>query len=393
MRLAKCAASFANTSGGVLVVGFNETVTPWEICGLANFDEDIGVRSVEQLLRQNVEPPIPGLKYRVLRRDGGSPVLLIGVPRSLSGPHRAGSEFVRRNSRGSESMTVSELRDAFLEADRWVDAAETYHAERTVVALGQEPLEVTVRRHAPPVRDVPERLRQHGALLLHLLPLGRKDPWSAPALMTPPWIAPTSLNFPEWVDRDNLDGRLWIEGHYDQRRQWYVDLKGGGGEYGTSLEESHWIALNPTRRIVGYSGSDIELTIASAVSCLLERARHRATSPPFALVLSLFVQLYAKLMRERGYRTTFEGPLEDPHPIRHRGFDRTLVTLPAFTLLDPPVDIGRWLRPVFDAMWQAAGEPRSPNYDAAGAWSLSAEFAAENEPRRAEFARHTLAQG
>ena len=67
--------SFANTAGGVLVVGFDGQ--KWELPGLADFDEDEDVRRVDELARL-VEPPLPmerltwtlraGSRFRARRR-------------------------------------------------------------------------------------------------------------------------------------------------------------------------------------------------------------------------------------------------------------------------------------------------------------------------------------
>jgi hypothetical protein len=46
--------------------------------------------------------------------------------------------------------------------------------------------------------------------------------------------------------------------------------------------------------------------------------------------------------------------------------DRDLISLPEVVIEDFDIDVARLLQPMFDAMWQAAGIERSPNYDENG---------------------------
>ena len=209
-RLARVASSFANTRGGVLVIGFDETVAPWTIPGLPNFDADRDVARVEQILRSGIEPPIPGVRYRPLYRPDGPSVLLVGVPRSLAGPHRASNDFWRRNSRGSEPMTVAEIREAFVEADRWLTEAEAFHALRGKIGLGGVG-ETVSPEFARPLHTAPQHADYPGALILHLVPLGRlHDVWRPRALAAEPWAFPQRYTSATWQSRETLDGRLWI---------------------------------------------------------------------------------------------------------------------------------------------------------------------------------------
>jgi hypothetical protein len=49
-------------------------------------------------------------------------------------------------------------------------------------------------------------------------------------------------------------------------------------------------------------------------------------------------------------------------------FDRDVLPLPECVVEDFNAPVANMLRPAFDALYQAAGSPRSPNYDEHGNW-------------------------
>src|SRR4051812_19922736 len=66
-RVLSSAAAFANTSGGVFVVGVDGS--DWALPGLREFDEDQDVLRVKDLLRSGIDPWLPRATPRVLRRS------------------------------------------------------------------------------------------------------------------------------------------------------------------------------------------------------------------------------------------------------------------------------------------------------------------------------------
>ena len=61
------------------------------------------------------------------------------------------------------------------------------------------------------------------------------------------------------------------------------------------------------------------------------------------------------------------GYLDNVHPI-----DRDVLFLPDVLIEEPPSDLPRTLRPIFDAVWNACGFVQSLNYDADGNWARDA---------------------
>jgi hypothetical protein len=84
-----------------------------------------------------------------------------------------------------------------------------------------------------------------------------------------------------------------------------------------------------------------------------------------ALARPFFVMV--SLLDVRGYVI---APPGHQYFTQHFPFDRDSLVLPEIVIQDGDSNIGRLLRPAFDAVWNAGGWPRSVNYDDDGNWKL-----------------------
>jgi hypothetical protein len=115
--------SLANTGGGDVMFGIEEVggaaaaLTP-----IAADRADAALLRLESLLKDGIEPRLPGTRLRwiSLGADGG--VILVRVAASLAGPHRVKfrnwGKFFGRNSRGKFELDTFELRQAFTSSDQ-----------------------------------------------------------------------------------------------------------------------------------------------------------------------------------------------------------------------------------------------------------------------------------
>lgn len=81
-------SSFANTDGGDIIYGISEDEgIPIEICGLQAGNQDEQIRFLENLLRNGVEPHIPGVQFHTINLSGEKGwALVIRFPRA-GAPH------------------------------------------------------------------------------------------------------------------------------------------------------------------------------------------------------------------------------------------------------------------------------------------------------------------
>src|SRR5262249_17700390 len=109
----KDVSSFANTSGGHLIIGIDETAgIPSAITPLTG-DADRDLQRLENLARDGIEPRISGLRMRAVAVHGGY-VIILRIPKSWSPPHRVSARSTNRiygrNSAGAYEFSIEELR-------------------------------------------------------------------------------------------------------------------------------------------------------------------------------------------------------------------------------------------------------------------------------------------
>src|ERR1700677_3461353 len=78
-------ASFANASGGDIVYGIKaENGVPKDIVPLLNFDPDKDIRTLRDIIRAHIDPPLFGVEFKEVQVDGGF-ALVLRVPRGWGG--------------------------------------------------------------------------------------------------------------------------------------------------------------------------------------------------------------------------------------------------------------------------------------------------------------------
>ncbi len=110
-------SAFANSIGGDLVFGIDEVDGFASEClGLAGFDPDADLLTLQSLIRDSVSPRLPVECECVPGFDRG-PVLVIRVAHSWAAPHmvtyKNSSRFFARSNGGRYQMDVTDLRNAF----------------------------------------------------------------------------------------------------------------------------------------------------------------------------------------------------------------------------------------------------------------------------------------
>lgn len=327
-RLLKSVTAFANTRGGVLVFGFDGE--DWSLPGLAEFDEDADPASLQTFIRSGTQPSVVETRSIILRRRALTPLFLLGVPRSLAGPHRLsmafGGTFWRRSDRGNYPMSMDELRVAFNEAESWQSEAETFVERRIGGSLDD-----------PRPTDV----------VLHVLPLGRLREQPFDIALARSFLSEADEAPPE-IDRPNLDG--WL-----RASEWSgMQLFRNGGL------ECTWpvCKLQSDPSGANIDGRLLETEIVAKVLAALSWFSRIGVSAPHVGCIAV--------RQARGKRMAIGFNTRDT-----KGFDRDLIRTP-LVVLDDTRDAAQATKPLLDILWQSAGWPASPFFRD-GKWVLDGE--------------------
>ena len=127
-------SSFANSSGGHLLIGVDEAQgVPVAKAGDMQ-DADAALQRLENILRTGLEPRVVGIRMRAIPLDGGGHVFVVRVPKSWNPPHRVTlqgvNRFYTRSSAGAHEVSVEELRALFAGGAAGHDRLVAYRRER-----------------------------------------------------------------------------------------------------------------------------------------------------------------------------------------------------------------------------------------------------------------------
>jgi hypothetical protein len=349
--------SFANAAGGDLLFGIRaEAGVPKEVAPLS-FEPDSERLKWENVIRDGVQPRIPGVRVKEISVDGGH-ALLFRIPQSWVAPHAVtlkGSKsfrFYSRNSAGKYPLDIGELRDAFLAGSSLGDRIRNFRTERLgriVANEGPIPLPEGAPKlvaHLVPYRGMP------GASSIELNAAGGSG-------LFKPGFSRLSNDGERW----NIDGLLTYSLKEGEPADGYTQIFRDGA---FELVDAYSLRDHPVEGYISplMSGHVLEWSIVLGICNSLEVMKRLGLDGPIAVLCSLLgANGYALVTGDRGVDAA-----------GWRRFDRDTILLPDIVLEDigaivayrdqlPPL-----MRSVADAAWQAAGWLRSPNFHASGEW-------------------------
>jgi hypothetical protein len=350
-------SSFANASGGNIIYGMKARMeedksAPTELIGLDISDVDEVIRGLEEKILQGIRPRIPGLSIHQIVLENNKTALIIQIPRSFAQPHMViyqnASKFYSRTSKGKYQLDVDELRTAFTLSQSITDRIRDFRRERLSAIVADE---------------TPVLMESGAKLVLHIIPISAFDPASMIDMADIDCLyrendllfLPLPLKLiNSWHRRYNIDGYLN-----------YCQL----GE--SSISNSYLQVFRNgiieacTTSFAGFSQKkdnffiykDYEEIICEGLFRFLEIQNSLVIEPPIFIFLTIIsVKNYVM-----GYEDNFGRSFG--HPI-----DRDILLLPEVIIEDYKCDIPQVMKPIFDAVWNAAGFPRSLNYDDEGKW-------------------------
>lgn len=339
--------SFANTSGGDLIFGIEQdaaTGAPSRLTGLRVENMDNEKTRLDNILRSNVEPRLLNVTIHPIRLSNGLFVLLIRVPRSWSSPHRVifgkYNKFCARNSSGKYEMDVDELRVAFNLSETIIERIRYFRADRIAKIIADD---------TPVPLDSPHRI------VLHLIPVNAFNPSTKYDVNS---IHPNRHDKLPLIYRGAENGRYNLDGLFT-----YSMLDDGKPSACTQLYRNGIIEAVDARMLAPDDMRKqliptfvVEEELIQATTHYLNLMSELTIDPPIFIFLSL--------LNVKGYRI----PKKHPHNPNSEPIDRDMLLLPAEIIEEYGGQPEKILKPLFDLVWNACGEPRSYNFDEDGNW-------------------------
>jgi hypothetical protein len=342
-------SSFSNTAGGYIFYGISEeNGLPQEVLGLEGVDQDAQILRFENLLRDAITPRIPSVNIRAITIEGRGPVLAIHASRSWASPHMVsyagGSRFYARNSAGKYQLDVFELRNAFTATSVESERIRQFRIDRIAKIVANET--------PVPVNVGPQ-------MVLHLIPIGALDsrtPYDLKEFelipnreMLTPLYAPNYNCFRFSFDGVLTYNRLSLEEPADS----YLVLFRNG-----IIESCSNTLFSPDASPPCLNSVVFEEEIVISLGRYLRIQNKLEIEPPFFVLLSLF--------NVAGYNMPTRNSIAG---FNINYIDRNDLIVPELLVEDNSLAPEAILKPVFDAVWNAAGLPQSPYYDADGNWN------------------------
>ncbi len=360
-------SSFANASGGDIIYGLkaakdedgNRTGAAESVHPIEGQTPDDVILKLEQRIQSGLAPRLP-VQIKGIPgwgEDEQGFVILLRVPNSFASPHmviyKNSSKFYTRNSAGKSQLDVGELRNAFLATDSQAERIRQFRMDR----LGK-----IVADETPVQLSTPHRL------VLHLFPLtsfhnkGRLDLYNRDSLINK--FKPIYCHVNNY--RYTLDGFMcWQDVHMERREQGspgYCQLFFDGTVEAVYAEIIRDEGGNLVCGGTGFFVSNpFEIHVVRAIELYTSGYKEFGLAPPIVVTMALLGCKGSWLLT-----TNSSQEIMNPHPI-----DRNTAIFPDIVIEDiNDVDVPKVMKPIFDAVWNVCGYPRSENYDDDGNWNL-----------------------
>jgi hypothetical protein len=344
-ELLKDVTSFANTTGGNLIIGMDEANgVPIALMGISVSDVDAEKLRLEEIIRRGTDPRID-FGIHSVETGTGTTVFIIRIKESWILPHRVVyqgqfGEFWARNSAGKYSMDTTELRRAFNLSETIYGRVRAFREERVAeIGRGNTPIE----------------LKNRARLILHLIPLEALRARVALKINDVPAFAQTfppigSQKVTSYSPRLNFDGIvLYSGGGAEDTASTYAQLYRNGtvetasDDVSYEIEGKYYLA---TQRFESHLMHELGTYLKSFQ----------------ALSIACPIWGFLTLIGVKGMSIKYQGDyIHDRHEI-----ERDVLSLPEFVIEDLDTSPVALLRPSFDLIWNAAGLACSFNFDEEG---------------------------
>ena len=344
--------SFANTMGGDIVIGIDESNGLPSAFAPITGDIDAEVRRLESIALAGIEPRLTNLRIRPVPVSGGH-VIMVRVPRSYIPPHRViaqnSNRFFARAGTNKYEPNVEQLRHLFTEAPRTVERIRSFQADRLVKIAGG---------------DTPIPMSQIGKVVVHVIPLpsfidGRMaDIVSELSKGSHLPVPLDEIGF-SYANAFNLDGYLnYAQVPAGKYRSYAQFFRNGSIEgVGELRTDDGAISRFLTR--------DLTNVVVSRVHQYLQVLKAYDLGLPIYVYLSFCNATHIVHRYAQPY-----GNFADTAPLA-----REIVACPEVYIDNFEIDLIDAMRPAFNTLWNAVGQMRCDRYDDLVNWKASNPYA------------------
>ena len=342
-ELLKDVSALANSHGGHLVIGIEETEGVATNVAGVDIDADAEILRMEQILRNAIDPPISGIRMRSIPLSIGRKVLLLRIPRSWNPPHRVTAQgtnrFYIRHSAGVHEPSVEELRALFNQSATALERARQFRNNRiSVVANGEG--------H--------RALSGGGRLFIHIVPTAA---FSGMVHLDVEKIHELHKAFRPLGDSGNMP-RFNFHGFVNERGEdqnyGYTQIFRNG-----ALEATKACIVRKEKDGLFIPGVALEKCIFDHLSPYIDGLRDIGVPPPLIIMFTL------------------EGVEGANYVVREKTWSEYAPTLPDDVLFLPEcvledygtaLEYHKAVRPAFDTLWNTIGYSKSQFFDEKGSW-------------------------
>jgi hypothetical protein len=331
-------ASFANAGGGDLLYGIIENHgIPSRITGFKLKDKEKEMLRLEHMIRDGIDPRIYGVQVTTVELKGDKCVVIVRIPRSWSAPHMVSyqgyGKFFSRNSYGKHPLDTSEIRVAFSLSLQNLDYLRDFRMGRIgSLIASQGPIE----------------LKEVSKLVVHVVPFSINNIQMNIDISQFEYThkIPSDL-----FGNDIVHQRFNFDGYMQYSDTSFVQLFRSGA---VELVETNFLSFSKGKSFINpeYEGELLE-----RLDSIIKFMKNIKVEPPFLIMLSLL-----------DVGNSFMGKSSDLHWYDSQPIDRNDLILPEVFVEDYSVLLNSAMKPAFYAVWNAAGWPKSMNYNEEGKW-------------------------
>jgi hypothetical protein len=345
-------SSFANTLGGDIVIGVDESNgLPTAITPITG-DVDGERRRLESIALNGIEPRLANFHIRPVPVINGH-VLIARVSRSFMPPHRViatgVNRFYARAGTQKYEPNVEQLRQLFNDAPRMLERIRSFQADRLVKIAGG---------------DTPIPMGQIGKVVVHVVPLpsfvdGRLADLLSKMDKGTHVPLPLDLIGFGYAGACNLDGFVNYAQVAEEKNRSYAQFFRNGAIEGVGeLRTDDGV----TSRFLTV---DLTNVVLSRVYQYIQVLKYYDVGLPIYVYIS-----FCNSMRTVHRYAHPYGNFADTRPL-----GREVVGCPEIYIDNFDPDLIEAMRPAFNTLWNAVGHLRCERYDDINRWRASNPYA------------------